>query len=218
VEAWDGDEKSWRRYDPTPDDESIQGGASGGAQFGFFWMYLDFINYRVSRVFMEYERETQSELLDMLRGFIASPGASMKSLTDRFASDTRNIAVIAGGAFLAVIALVAVKNLRAGARKGKYSKELALRNSFLRAMRRLGFEKKSGEGLEEFVRSAASVLGADSMVTVLAEEFTVSFGVFYFKDIPVDAPTFKRLQGLVKQIRASAPARSALRRIGGSSL
>ncbi|MDR1133634.1 MAG: DUF3488 and transglutaminase-like domain-containing protein, partial [Synergistaceae bacterium] len=29
VEAWDGDEKSWRRYDPTPDDESIQGGASG---------------------------------------------------------------------------------------------------------------------------------------------------------------------------------------------
>ena len=217
VEAWDADEKCWRRYDPTPAGEDGEGGTSGESRYGFFWMYLDFINYRISRIFMEYERDTQSEILETVRRFLASPGDSVKALTDRF-SDMRNIAVFVGGAFLVVFALVFVKNLRARSRGGKYSKELALRNSFLDAMKRLGFEKKPGEGLEEFVRSAVSVLGPDSAVTGMAEEFTVSFGAFYFKDIPVDGPAFDRLSGLVKGIKASAHAERARRRVGGSSL
>jgi hypothetical protein len=210
VEAWDEDESSWRRYDPTPADDGGIGGASGEEQYGFFWMYLDFINYRVSRVFMEYERDTQSEILETLRGFLASPGNSIKAITDRFSSGMRNIAVFAGGVFLAVIALASAKNLRA--RKGKYSKELALRNSFLVAMKRIGCEKKPGEGLEEFARSAASVLGPSSAATGLAEEFAAQFGAFYFKDIPIDGPAFNMLSEIVKRIKASAPA-EARRRI-----
>jgi transglutaminase-like putative cysteine protease len=205
VEAWDADAKSWRRYDPTPADERGEGGASEESRYGFFWMYLDFINYRVSRVFMEYERDTQSEILETLREFLASPGNSMKALTDRFSPGMRNIAVFAGGVFLAVIALTSAKNLRA--RNGKYSKELALRRSFLDAMKRLGCEKKPGEGLEEFARSAVSVLGLSSPAAGWAEEFAVSFGAFYFKDIPVDGAAFNRLNELVKRIKTSAPAK-----------
>jgi hypothetical protein len=216
VEAWDTDAKSWRRYDPTPADENGEGSALGEAQYGFFWMYLDFINYRVSRVFMEYERDTQSEILETLREFLASPGNSMKALTDRFSPGMRNIALFAGGVFLVVIALASAKNLRA--RNGKYSKELALRNSFLDAMKRLGCEKKSGEGLEEFARSTASELGLDSIVTGLAEEFAVSFCAFYFRDIPIDGTAFDRLSEIVKRIKASAIEGGTRRRAGGNSL
>ena len=210
VEAWDADEKSWRRYDPTPADESGGSGVSGESRYGFFLMYLDFINYRMSRIFMEYERDTQSEILETIREFMASPGDSMKTLAGRFSSDMRNIAVFAGAVFLAVMAFMSVKKLRSGARKGKYSKELALRNSFLGAMKRLGFEKKPGEGLEEFARSAASVLGPDSAAAGFAEEFAVRFCAFYFRDIPVDESDFDRLSELVKRIKASAPIASGL--------
>jgi hypothetical protein len=213
VEAWDDDAKSWRRYDPTPAGEDGESGVSEETQYGLFWMYLDFINYRVSRIFMEYERDTQSEILEAVRGFLASPGASIQSLAGRFSSKRRSVAVFAVGVFLAVIALVYLKNLRSRARGGKYSKELALRNSFLDAMKRLGFEKKSGEGLEEFVRASASALGPDSVVTGLAEEFAILFGAFYFKDMPLDGPAFSRLSELVKGIKASASEKGAQRRI-----
>ncbi|MDR1966979.1 MAG: DUF3488 and transglutaminase-like domain-containing protein, partial [Synergistaceae bacterium] len=52
VEAWDSAERLWRRYDPTPASGEEGEDSYGGARYGVFWMYYDYMNYQLSRVFL----------------------------------------------------------------------------------------------------------------------------------------------------------------------
>jgi hypothetical protein len=204
AEAWDEAGKTWRRYDPTPAADGSAGGVEAESGYGFFRMYLDYINYQVSRIFMEYEGDAQFEILEAVRGIIASPGAAAEDALEAFSSGIKKYAAAPLFAALAAAAMFAVRRARRRAAAGKYSRDSALRDKFIRAMRRRGFEKKPGDGLEEFVRKAASGLAPDSEITRLAEEFTILFESYYFKDIPLDGPSLNRLSGLVRKIKTAA--------------
>ena len=81
------------------------------------------------------------------------------------------------------------------------SKDERLRDSFLRAMGGRGFVKRQNEGLEEFTESVTRALGIGNPVSRAAADFVISFEIFYFKDTPITPLEFKRLEGVVRDIK-----------------
>ncbi|MCL2683909.1 MAG: hypothetical protein FWE55_01565, partial [Synergistaceae bacterium] len=103
----------------------------------------------------------------------------------------------------AVIPPVAVFLWYRGYMKGSMSlsRDERLRKRFLKAMGRRGFEKRPNEGLEEFAEGVTHTLGIGDPVARAATDFAVSFGAFYFNDTAISPPEFKRLEGVVRDIR-----------------
>ncbi|MDR3076897.1 MAG: DUF3488 and transglutaminase-like domain-containing protein [Synergistaceae bacterium] len=202
VEAWDEAESAWRRYDPTPASNEAGGESGGTANYGFWRKYIDYINYNISRVFMEYGGETQSGILEYVRDFIASPGDAISALIEKFSPDRRK--VYAAAAILIFLCLIAarMKYPRYGGAFRRRSRDDVLRERFLKAMKRRGFVKKPGDGLEEFSNYIGRRLGPNA-ISAAAEEFVVAFEPYYFRDAPIDAAEFKRLEGIIKNINKS---------------
>jgi hypothetical protein len=200
VEAWDDAEGAWRRYDPTPASNEAGGDAEGAARYGFWWQYIDYINYSVSRVFMEYGGESQSRLMDSVRDFFTSPSDSISEIMDSFYRDRRKTGAAAALATAVFLILAAVKcRLYLRGRRG-LSRDEILRARFLSVMRRRGFAKKQCDGLEDFAGEVAAELGGGNRVAEAAAEFASVFGKYYFKDVPIEAAEFKKLELIVKNI------------------
>jgi transglutaminase-like putative cysteine protease len=201
VESWDDAEGVWRRYDPTPASMEAGGESWADVRYGFWSMYIDYINYSVSRFFLEYEGDSRSQLMEAAREFFTSPGGSVGALIGSFHSDRRRIYLLALAT--AGICLVAVFRRYRRYRKGRVSRsrDERLRNSFLEAMKRRGFVKRPNEGLEEFTEGVARALGLGDPVARAAADFVISFEAFYFKDTPITPVEFERLEGIVRDIR-----------------
>jgi hypothetical protein len=200
VEAWDDGERVWRRYDPTPASTEAGGGPDYEVRYGFFWKYVDYINYNMSRIFMEYEGDTQSRILDAAREFMASPGAVMEAALDRLYNDRRKAYYVAAVAAFICLVFAAWRCLGYLRARSRRSRDYALKCRFLSAMRRHGFIKGPQEGLEEFARGVAAKRGSGDAVSLFASEFVSSFEEYYFRDIPIGPCEFKRLGGIIKNI------------------
>jgi hypothetical protein len=201
VESWDESERAWRRYDPTPASNEAGGGADEEEQYGFFWKYVDYINYSMSRIFMEYEGDTQSKLLDVIREFVTSPGDKIGAAIDKLYKDKRKALVLAAVFIAICLAYAGKKYLRYVGTRERRSRDDVLRERFLSAMKRRGFVKKAGDGLEEFTDEVVSALGPGNMIARAAADFVASFEAYYFRDIPIEPAEFRRLEVLIKSVK-----------------
>jgi hypothetical protein len=200
VEVWDDGAGGWRRYDPTPPSFEAGGESGAGSRFGFLRTYLEFFNYRATRIFMEYGIDTQSRIIESLRDALANPSASLGFALENFSfsifSLTRGKIFVAAIFSIAVLSAAAWKFFPRGWRKK--SREEILRRDFLAAMKKLGYEKKLSEGLEEFVRSLRG--RAPDAVVSAASGFVEMFERFYFKDIPADDAAKVRLGETIREL------------------
>jgi hypothetical protein len=199
VEAWDNTENLWRRYDPTPFSNEGGDGSDGAGKLSLFWMYVDYINYRMSRLFLEYERDTQSMILDAIRGFFANPGAALGAAIEKYSLTQRETYVITSILSVMLFLALVLKYIRRRLSLVR-SRDQILRDRFLDAMERAGFLKKSSEGLEEFVEAVRVSPGVDPEIHRLASEFVLTFEKFYFKDQPVDGRDREKLEKLTRLI------------------
>jgi hypothetical protein len=150
---------------------------------------------------MEYESESQMKLLDAMREFLTSPGASLTSAFDKFASVSRRKIYFAAAAISAAVsAVLSLMYLRRREGMKKRSRDEALKIRFVGAMRRRGFEKKPGDGLDEFVRAVREKSESDSKIAAAAGRFVELFEGFYFRDIPIPPAALAELDGIIRSI------------------
>ena len=206
VEAWDAEASLWRRLDPTPSASSLD--AAGAArEFGVLQLYFDLFNYRLSSLFLQYGRESQFELLQRIREIFSSSASPVPSIR-QWAE-----ALGAGGAFahwlryllLALAALLAAAAIFLARRRPRVSPDERLLRRFLRAMEGLGYPKKRGEGLEEFVKRAgrAGDAARHSAALDAAALFVDTFQRYYFKDLSVEPAERAVLEEKIEVIRRS---------------
>jgi hypothetical protein len=189
VEAWDKESGAWTRYDPTPMGD---GGGNGISASDTFALYMDLLDYQWSKMVVNYSWEMQADLIQTLREVIRNPRASLTPTRDglrRFGGALFAPAIILGGstAFAAVFYFL----------RGLWGRrpEIALLNSFLRAMRRRGYVRHESEGLSEFLSRVD-----DTALRILALPFVQAFQEFYYRDRDPDAMTLRFLRERVKKI------------------
>jgi transglutaminase-like putative cysteine protease len=203
VEAWDDAEKLWRRYDPTP---ISGGGASGGtsaSEYSIFGMYLDLVNHLISRAFVGYSRESQSRLLQSARSFMSDPAVRVYSFLERIQAAPRAWIIAFACILGAASSAVAVRFSRRRAFGGSASHEAVVREKFIRLMGKLGWRRRAGDGLEEFVESMRGDPRFGEAFFDMAFEFVTEFEEFYFRDIPMDSAARARLEKLLKRMKAN---------------
>jgi transglutaminase-like putative cysteine protease len=203
VEAWNRDAGSWVRYDPTPS-SLASGGAQAEAKYNFLSFYIDALNYRVSKIFLEYDSESQWEILGSFRRAIENSRNLVLEGKGEFFRSLWKLAALAAAAGTVFLAAVAARS----AIRRRRDRESALLRDFLRVMKRKGYEKNPCDGLEEFVSSiggepsVAPRLG-ELPVFELARSFVLRFEEFYFRDLPIDTDTETELRSILKKIRSA---------------
>jgi transglutaminase-like putative cysteine protease len=196
VEAWDEETLEWVRSDPTPASASLNL-SDGGHSYTFLSLYADMLNYRLSSLFIEYDRQSQYELLSKLRSILDNP----KEIISRGADDLfESLGKLAWP--LAIVSVVILFSAMAVKAIFKMKKpEDALLGDFLSAMERRGYKKNISDGLEEFVMSVKK--SGDERLAGLALSFVLVFEKFYFKDVPLDTLSAAKLRDMLKQIKMS---------------
>lgn len=190
VEAWDEKLGGWVRYDPTP----VVEGTFDGGEYGTVALYWDLMDYHWNRLVANYDQDTQREFLQTLKKIVRSPRDSafspralLKKLQEMRTRENAGIAALVlfclGGAFL----------LR---QRGRRSDEQILLRRFVRAMRRHGYTKELGEGLEEFCARVDNARLRDK-----AAQFATAFDEVYFRDKPIDKETHAALTRIIGEIR-----------------
>lgn len=194
VEAWDEAEKAWVRYDPTP-----AGVDAGGDTLNTWELYLDMLDYQWSKLVVNYNWEIQTEMLQNLRTILRNPRASLSPTRDgmlRLGSALSVPIYVLLGAAACFAVPAFVRRLRG--RKP----EMILLHRFLHAMKRHGYEKDAGEGLEEFLARID-----DKELRTLALPFVRRFEEFYFRDRTPDRETRRFLQKEIDKVsRYEKPA------------
>lgn len=192
AEVWDSEEEAWRRYDPTPPNESIESGGGGRAP-GRLAMFLDLLNYRVSQVVVEYSGQMQLEIFESLQAFLLNPGASFEPAARGVKRVLRSaLYPVLAVAFITGAALLVFLLYRAS----RVTQEKILLRKFLAAMKKQGHEKHPSEGLEEFVGPLPA-----TKLRELARHFVEVFENDYFRDRPMKEETLFELRKVVKRIR-----------------
>jgi hypothetical protein len=170
-------------------------------------MYYDYMNYQLSRVFLEYEGDRQLMAIDAVRNFFASPSVFLSAAIERFALDARKFYAVAAFFAAAVTVACLFKYTRFAKSRGEHSREESLKGKFLMAMKRRGYEKRASEGLEEFADSVRSASGGDSDLSAMAAEFVQQFESFYFREMRIGSSDFAKLNAIVKKISGGAAPR-----------
>ncbi|MDR3355147.1 MAG: DUF3488 and transglutaminase-like domain-containing protein [Synergistaceae bacterium] len=200
VEAWDGKSNLWRRYDPTPGGESGAFAEADSQRYGIFSMYLDVLNYKISRIFMEYDNETQSEAFYRIREIISNPGVAVDDFADKLGwIEEYYYKIVLTVMAAAVIILVLCLAVRARRRTA----EEKLLRGFHIAMTRHGYKRRSCEGLEEFISTMRRGREPEERLFSLARDFVARFEERYFKDAKITVDDAKYLNGLISRIRKS---------------
>ena len=220
VEAWDAEATAWRRLDPTPVVSGL-GAEAAVREFGMLQLYFDLFNYRLSRIFIQYDRDSQQELVEKLRR-IFSANQSAPSL-DRVFARFANLAGLTEGGFLAgrlhyalfaVAGVLSVFAVVLIVRRKREPADVRLLRKFLRAMVRISYAKEPGEGLEEFVKRARQAeqvkasANEDRRVALdAAAAFVHVFQRYYFKDIFIEPDVCAELEKKIEAINGSPQAR-----------
>jgi hypothetical protein len=196
VEAWDDEAGAWTRYDPTPAGE---GAGFGLSAYDTFAMYMDLLDYQWSKLVVNYNWETQMELVQNLREIIHNPHASLTPTRDGFRRLGSALSAPAG--VLAVLTMCAMVFYLVRALKNRRPEMMLLRD-FSRAMRRCGYRRQESEGLSEFLARVD-----DARLRTLALPFVRSFEEHYYKDLPLDAAASRYLRGQIGKISKNSAAR-----------
>jgi hypothetical protein len=192
VEAWDSETGAWERRDPTP--RAVAGSAQGEGKYNLLSFYMDALNYHVSRIFLEYDSESQLEIFSRIREILSNPADSLTKSAETIFSFLRKFFALMFAAFAVFSMCVVAKKIQ----RREKNRDKALLRDFLRAMKRHGFEKKPCDGLEEFVDSIrVESSGANAE---LVRSFVLRFEEFYFRDIPIDADSETELRSILKKI------------------
>ncbi|MDR3331035.1 MAG: DUF3488 and transglutaminase-like domain-containing protein [Synergistaceae bacterium] len=199
VEAWDESERVWRRCDPTPRGFGDGSGSSEQEGYSQLAMYLDLLNYRISRIFLEYDNESRSEALYRIREILSNPGQSAEGLARGVTGAVGRLRAQVAVILLVAAAAVAVYYYR---KRSRITVEETLLHGFLRAMRRQGYERKPSDGLEEFVSSIKRASESDDRLFRLASEFVERFEGFYFRDVGIGREDQVLLKGLIAKIKS----------------
>ncbi|MDR1581229.1 MAG: DUF3488 and transglutaminase-like domain-containing protein [Synergistaceae bacterium] len=194
VEAWDDKTKMWVRHDPTP--AAAAGAVSASAAYSAWLFYLDLLDYQWSRLVVNYNWELQAEMAANLWETLRNPRASLTPSWDgfrRLGSALSLPAAFLGASALAAALCFAVSRL---ARRVKnHRPETALLKKFLSILRRRGYRRREGEGLEEFVERVDN-----ARLRTLALPFVHEFEDFYYRDLAPDAATLSRLRSRIDRI------------------
>jgi hypothetical protein len=196
VEAWDDEAGAWTRYDPTPAGE---GAGFGLSAYDTFAMYMDLLDYQWSKLVVNYNWETQMELVQNLREIIHNPHASLTPTRDGFRRLGSALSAPAG--VLAVLTICAMVFYLVRALKNRRPEMMLLRD-FSRAMRRWGYRRRESEGLSEFLARVD-----DARLRTLALPFVRSFEEHYYRDLPLDAAASRYLRGQVDKISKNSAVR-----------
>ncbi|MDR3254532.1 MAG: DUF3488 and transglutaminase-like domain-containing protein [Synergistaceae bacterium] len=199
VEAWNEESGEWERRDPTPI-TAATGAADLDQGFAMLSLYLDTLNYHVSRLFLLYDRESQSEILGLLRDLLSNPGDVLSRNTDSLIAAARAGAVIAACAAALSVLFAASKRINLRRR----NRDETLLRDFLLVMKRSGYEKKRSEGLEEFAASIPSLSQEEGRVNYLARlasAFVLRFESFYYRDIPINKSVELELREILGKIK-----------------
>jgi hypothetical protein len=189
VEVWNEEDGAWTRYDPTPAGE---GAGFGISAYDTLEMYLDLLDYQWSKLVVNYNWETQMELVQNLREIIRNPHASLTPTRDGLRSLGSALSAPAG-VFAALTACAAIYYLLRALKNRR--PEMALLRDFSRAMRRHGYRRHESEGLTEFLARID-----DAKLRLLALPFVRSFEEHYYRDLPLDAAASRYLRGQIDKI------------------
>jgi hypothetical protein len=196
VEAWSAETGAWTRYDPTPIGE---GAGAGLSVYDTFEMYLDLLDYQWSKLIVNYNWETQMELVQNVREIIRNPRASLTPTRDGFrrlgSALSAPAGILAGLSACAALfyLLRALKNRRP---------EMTLLRDFSRAMRRHGYRRHESEGLSEFLARVD-----DAGLRLLALPFVRSFEKYYYIDLPLNAAAARTLRNQIDKISKNRGSR-----------
>jgi transglutaminase-like putative cysteine protease len=194
VEAWDEKAEAWARYDPTP--ATAAAGVSEAAGYSAWRLYLDLLDYQWSRLVVNYNWELQAEAAASLWETLRNPRASLTPSWDGFRRLGSALSLPA--AFLGALAFAAGLYFAVSylARRAKNRRpETALLKKFLSVLRRRGYRRREGEGLEEFVERVD-----DARLRALALLFVRDFEDFYYRDLAPDAAALSRLRSRIDSI------------------
>jgi hypothetical protein len=185
----------------------LRGGEQAEAKYNFLSFYIDALNYRVSRIFLEYDSESQWEILGSFRRAVENSSNLILEGKGEFFRSLWKLAALAAAAGTVFLAAVAA---RSAIKRGR-DRESALLRDFLRVMKRKGYEKNPCDGLEEFLSSIGSEPSSVSRlgelpVFELARSFVLRFEEFYFRDLPIDTDTETELRSILKKIRSAPKA------------
>jgi transglutaminase-like putative cysteine protease len=198
VEAWDRKSNLWRRYDPTPGWEGDSLAAIGNQEYSRLSMYLDVLNYRISRIFMEYDNASQSEALYRIREIMSNPGAAVGDLTNSLGWIEEYSGKLTG---LLLAATAAALILHFALRARRKTAEEKLLDGFHLAMTRHGYKRRPCEGLEEFISTMRRGPEPEERLFGLANDFVARFEERYFKGIQITRDDAKYLKGIISRIR-----------------
>ena len=181
VEAWDREDGTWVRLDPTPAALEGEGGAisEAGGAWVEFW---DFIDFQWNRYFVAYDAREQSQWATALRDLLRNPRASagrsrFSGLGSAFSRGALLVAALilacAGGWFLY--------------RWGNRDPRVALLRRFERLMGRRGYVRRRSEGLEEFANRLPDSLRDRAL------DFAREFGAVWYGGRTLDEGRWRRL-------------------------
>ncbi|MDD3845340.1 MAG: transglutaminaseTgpA domain-containing protein [Syntrophorhabdaceae bacterium] len=175
--------RGWVRFDPTPAGEELSS-TSGMGVFLQLRMFLDTVNYYWYGIVLTYNLERQVSITRSIMSGLRKPSLSFPPFTRKA---LRYSSFILAGIGLMVLAWFLVTLMK--------QREMAVLDRFLKKLKGAGYEKKTSEGLEEFVSRIA-----DDDLRTQCLEFVREFEKIYYEDRRFTADDLKRLDRLAGRI------------------
>jgi transglutaminase-like putative cysteine protease len=177
--------KGWVRLDPTPAILNSSASLVSGVSFHKFSILMDTLNYYWYAIVINYNLEKQFSLVLKLRSKLRRPHISLSFKRD-IVLQWFAILLIMAGTGVAVSVIIKHRS------KPPDQKVLA---SFLKKMRKLGYQKKASQGLEEFVKTVG-----DERTRRSALVFAQRFQEIYFRDKVFTKSDIRNLRRLIFSI------------------
>lgn len=174
----------WLRLDPTPPFLEVPWHRTGSRALLQLRLLFDTFNYYWYKIVIDYDFTRQLEIMNALRERITRP--DLKLSIDE--TSTRNHLMAVGLLITLSILLYALISKH-------QSRERRIISRFLDRMTAYGYEKKSHEGLEEFINRLDREDIKDR-----ARIFVESFEQVYYRDSQFTRETIRRLRAQIKRI------------------
>jgi len=159
--------KGWMRLDPTPVILNSSVSFASGVSFQKFSILMDTLNYYWYAIVINYNLEKQFSIALKLRSKLRRPHISLSFKRDIVLKWVVILMIIAGTGVVVYIIII---------HRPKPPEQKVL-TSFLKKMRKLGYQKKASQGLEEFAQTVR-----DEKIRHSALIFTRRFHEIYFRD------------------------------------
>jgi transglutaminase-like putative cysteine protease len=179
------DSSGWLRMDPTPAGiENFVSEPSGAFLFKVR-LLMDSMNYYWNALVINYDFSKQASLIQKLRSGIRNPRIHLSS---------KSRMTVLYSAVLACLVLVIVVICRKVSRR-KMPHETILED-FLKKMSRYGYDKRSSEGLEEFVARVK-----EERIKARASRFVQAFEGYFYRDKKLSREESRELRLLLDMDR-----------------